>query len=145
MKFKPKFKKFGKLPGQPSKLIRIALADLEKVEKSPAYVIDMSRWHEPRGERCYVCLAGAVISRTLSATPGLFKHPCHYGKEYYALLALNCFRMGKISNAFFYLDLHEDYEVQDIDVPNNLSIYWAPNAFKKYLNTLADSLESQGF
>lgn len=54
------------LPRLPSELLALALADLEVVEKSADYVVDMSVWHSPharRGGLCSVCMAGAVLTR----------------------------------------------------------------------------------
>ena len=42
-----RFKKFGKLPGKPSALIRLALHDLALVERSKKYRVDMGSWHMP--------------------------------------------------------------------------------------------------
>lgn len=57
------------LPDKPSELIRVALADLAKVEADPRYVVDMGMWHEPLAPpfdgKCAVCLAGAVMAGTL--------------------------------------------------------------------------------
>jgi hypothetical protein len=38
-----------KLPKKPSALLRLALADLEKAEKSPRVKINMGEWHETNG------------------------------------------------------------------------------------------------
>lgn len=58
------------LPDKPSELIRLAVADLERAEASPDYIIDMGCWHEPiPNGLCAVCFAGAVIAGTLGAHP----------------------------------------------------------------------------
>lgn len=65
------------LPNVPSKLILIALGDLEKMERAKGYQIDMEVWHDPdphgvvaaaqvenkdaKSEVCSVCLAGSVM------------------------------------------------------------------------------------
>lgn len=55
------------LPNKLSALIRVALADLERVEADPDYIVNMSEWHRPmRDGKCMVCFAGAVISRHIS-------------------------------------------------------------------------------
>ena len=153
MKFKPKFKKFGKLPGKPSKLIRLALADLELAENSKEYRIEMRTWHKPhiysfmtaapRTTRCYVCLAGSVMAGTLGGNVRNWLSPNSYPKECRALLALDYFRTGRIQSGFELLGLN-NYDVNNINIIGDF-YRRRPKAFKKYLNTLADSLESQGF
>jgi hypothetical protein len=58
------------LPDKPSDLIRQGLADLEKVEKDPRYIVDMGAWHDPRPHSevgaCAVSFAGAVIARLVN-------------------------------------------------------------------------------
>ena len=64
------------LPDAPSKLINLAIDDLEKVEKSNKFEVDMSTWvekfyedyetsHKAKGAVCSVCLAGSVMVKTL--------------------------------------------------------------------------------
>lgn len=56
-------------PSKPSELIRLALRDLRAVERSKKYTVDMGSWHEPNEDTgvCHVCLAGAVMARSLKA------------------------------------------------------------------------------
>lgn len=64
-----------KLPDKLSDLIRVAVADMRKVAKNPAYVLDAYTWHEPREADdgslgpCLVCMAGAVMAGTLGSDP----------------------------------------------------------------------------
>lgn len=60
------------LPDEPSKLIRVALRDLEKCENDFRYRVDMSFWHNASEETgvCSVCLAGATLAKTMGAPPG---------------------------------------------------------------------------
>lgn len=59
------------LPDKPSKLIRLALKDEDKANRSPRYKMHMNVWHEvytfDRKELCHVCFAGAVMAFTLGA------------------------------------------------------------------------------
>ena len=50
-----------------SDLIAIALTDLEACEADPYYEIDMGHWHgtPPFRTTCHVCLAGAVMAKTV--------------------------------------------------------------------------------
>ena len=52
------------LRARPSQKIRLAVADLEMIERSPHYEIDMETWHTPSAgnNACRVCLAGAVMA-----------------------------------------------------------------------------------
>jgi hypothetical protein len=60
------------LPDKLSALIRVAVADMRKVQADPRYELDARTWHEPRDTDdnkavCAVCMAGAVMANTLSA------------------------------------------------------------------------------
>lgn len=58
------------LPTTASRLIELALSDLESVEADSRYAVNMERWHEPMEDGiCRVCLAGAVMARTLQIEP----------------------------------------------------------------------------
>lgn len=60
---------------KPSQLLRVAVADLKKVEKDERYVVDMDRWHRPLftsnsgGIKCHVCLAGSALAKSLGISP----------------------------------------------------------------------------
>lgn len=55
----------GGLPDKFSDFLELALQDLEDIEMSRFYNVDMGRWHVPSasGVRCTVCLAGAMMAR----------------------------------------------------------------------------------
>ncbi len=96
-----------KPPKKLSRLIRLALADLAKVERSKKYVVDMTwSWHSPQPSgKCAVCLAGSVMAKTLNVPPDRFANPRYYdfSDEWLdALLMLNDVRQGCLS-----LDLNE--------------------------------------
>jgi len=55
------------LPNKLSALLRIAVEDAQKIEKTPGYVLDMSVWHSPANGPCAVCLAGSVMALRLRA------------------------------------------------------------------------------
>ena len=63
------------LPNTPSELLSLALDDLEKCEQDTLYGVLMDAWHEPvfdedhEFQRCDVCLAGAVMAKTLDVDP----------------------------------------------------------------------------
>jgi hypothetical protein len=92
------------LPDKLSDLIELALKDLELVEKDPRYRVDMSQWHYGAEKVCVVCLAGAVIAKTLGAprnktyTPG----KCSSDNRV-KLRALDMVRCGYLNDAVRYV------------------------------------------
>ena len=55
-----------RLPERLGALLEVGLGDLRACEASGGYRVEMRRWHEPaRDGRCRVCLAGAVMARSL--------------------------------------------------------------------------------
>ena len=91
-----------KLPNKLSDCIDVALADLAKVERSKKYIVNMAIWHLAVEEKCAVCLAGAVMAKTLDlpATEDRFD-PVGFGKHNdFRLAALNYLRCGSPRLAF---------------------------------------------
>lgn len=141
------FKNIGKLPGKPSELIRLALKDLAKVERSKKYKIDMTKWHavwpqEVTKEICCVCLAGSVIAKTLGATPDRSMTPGDFD-EGMALGALDYFRRGEIHEGFIALELPLSKKIP-------VKIYICPyetnkKEFGKDMRYLIRLLEKEGF
>lgn len=129
------------LPSLPSALIRLALSDLTKCEADPRYAINMGVWHDPHHEDriCHVCLAGAVMAKTLARAHNRISHP--YDTPYsHQLAALDHFRTGDISSAFRLLR---------IPLPPGIPIYIIilpydedPIAFHTAMSDLASLLES---
>lgn len=139
-----KFKKFGKLPGQPSKLIRLALSDLKKVERSKKYVVDMENWHLPIKGKCHVCLAGSVISKSLVGKPFEGLSPSFFNiKVKHALMAIDAFRKGECCDAFFLLSL--DFSVGYSFTRNIIEYELNKKLFHEQLHKLADDLEEAGY
>lgn len=110
-----------KLPNKLSKLILMALEDLETLENTPGFKIDMNVWVEKKYSNEYaVCLAGVVMSLSLDALAiildalAIIKEanyalitPQDFGmKNAYKLYALNSVTTGRIGVALsqFYLD-----------------------------------------
>lgn len=94
--------KTKKLSDSPGRLILQALKDLETCENMPdKYVIDMAEWHLPYNGKCYVCLAGSVMSMSLDVDPGIFVSPAWFGGEgewetMEKLRFLNAVRLGML-------------------------------------------------
>lgn len=98
MPTKAKSKKPVTLPDKPSALIRLALQDLEKAEKSRLYAIEMRDWHAPKGV-CEVCFAGSVMAYSLGAKRHDLVTPRYFDDDTRRkLIALNFFRCGRIED-----------------------------------------------
>lgn len=146
------------LPDLPSALIRLALADLREVEKlSDVYVVNMSAWHSPNGAgdgRCEVCLAGAVLARTLGFSPedhmitNLHRISNQTRRK---MSALNAFRTGLVfdamqimlENSREYQDNEELFEGMHTDVPEYSEK--TREAFHAAMARMADELEKLGY
>lgn len=149
-----KFRKFGKLPGKPSELIRLALSDFIAAEKK--FEINMSRWYVVNG-KCSVCFAGAVMAGTLGKTRDDVKElgltnddgefelfPRYLGREGPALAALNEFREGRLDAGFRQLGLKlpphvfEKVDIYSYTRQTRLS-------FRRDMRALATALEKEGY
>lgn len=89
-----------KLPNKPSKLLELALKDLRAVEADGRYIVDMCTYHNKRskGGKCHVCLAGAVMAKSLKAKCGESYAPYSYEAGVRdQLFTLKCFCDGVIS------------------------------------------------
>lgn len=144
------------LPHKPSDLIRVAIVDLEKAEKSDKYRIEMEDWHAPKSDKiCEVCLAGSVMAFTLEWDPSKDLNPNDNDNPELLqnqLYALNEFREGYVNFGFSYLSNTDEYkEFEDYDVlsePFNREItpYREDSElFKREMITLASDLEKAGY
>jgi hypothetical protein len=142
-----------KLPYKPSKLLTIALKDLQKVEKlKKDYRIDMWDYHQASyssSDTCSVCLAGAVMARTLKTPKTKTVHPEVFGDHnHYALRAIDLFRMGECDTAFEYLGIHDDlYRLSGSDRFNReMPEYKGKGVrFKNAIKKLIGDLKKAGF
>ncbi len=154
----PKFKKYGPLPQQPSKLIRVALKDFAKVERSARFKINMQNWvYKKNGKPCEVCLAGAVMVGTLKQpVPRKLDKDEEFSllpdggswniqpPETPALMALNCLREGNIRQGFIEMGLDfPEHFLSSVKIPD----YTKKNRvkFRAAMNELADALEKEGY
>lgn len=132
------------LPKKPSALIRVAIQDLELCEKDPRYEINMSTWHTPSNGLCFVCLAGATMSKTLEVAPDRYyatQSDAFVANEK-QLLALNEFRTGEVNVALRLLKLERPDAIPPyIDI---LPYQRNPADFKHDMYKLADNLEKAG-
>jgi hypothetical protein len=134
-----------KLPKTPSKLLRIALTDLMAVEKSKKYRIDMGMWHHGAvegGQKCEVCMAGAVMAKTLKVPDDEWRDPGDFNSSDITkkLFAINLLRVGNISEACYFLGVKNKANMQ---VPV-ISYDDSPKEFKKDMRKLIKTLEKAG-
>lgn len=131
-----------KLPKTPSKLLAIALTDLVKVERSKKYVVAMNTWHLANDpDRCQVCLAGAVMAKTLKADDQLTLEPDHFGINSEKLQAINYFRVGYIEQACAVLEIRNKLEADVISMPSYEN---SPQEFKKQMRKMIKTLAKVG-
>ena len=129
---------------KPSELIRVALNDLMRCYNDSEYVVSMGAWHVPNLASCQVCLAGAVMAKTLGSDSNQLFGPSSFSRPIDSILwALNELRMGAVSSAFGYLELgfaggskfNRDITSWHVD-----SI-----RFMGDMNQLADDLHAEGY
>lgn len=131
-----------KLPDKPSALIRVALRDLEKCERSRQYRIDMSTWHRPNGQ-CSVCLAGAVMSQTMQVPASKKIGPYDFKNQNIRakLFALNAFRGGFVGDGLTDMGIENPLLTQTANVT---SYNRDPIQFKSDMRRLASLLSKAG-
>lgn len=133
-----------KLPDTPSALIRLALLDLEKCEKSKRYEVNMGEWHTPNGV-CKVCLAGSVMAQTMHCSPQklLVPNSEFFDRDTYTKLsALNEFRTGSIEFGFYDIGIDKPDSIpNDMDVAD---YHLGPTRFKRDMRKLATMLAKEG-
>lgn len=137
---KPRTKR---LPRKLSRLILVALEDLEKVERSKRYVVDMKLFHVPIDGVCHVCFAGGVMAMRLGCSPQTFQSEAFEEMDIETarkLFALNYARTGKFQ--FAAGELGFSYEViPDSDITPYES---NPAQFKADMRSAAAMLAARG-
>lgn len=92
------------LPNKFSDLLELALSDLESCEADPRFQIRMCDWLRVKDETCYVCLAGAVMAKTLGAPLTETSLPSFYDLyDRQKLVALDSLRLGLVETAFIFV------------------------------------------
>ncbi len=133
------------LPDKPSELIRLALNDLALCAADPNYSIEMYEWHKPRDDGvCQVCLAGAVMAKSLNARPTAELYPHHF-PDRQKIKALDDFHDGLVCRA---LDqLGQDLSKWGHGARNReITPYRTDSvAFTADMRQLADDLEAAGY
>jgi hypothetical protein len=106
------------LPDLPSDLLSMALQDLCAVEQSTQeYAIDMTKWHVPGRGVCYVCLAGALLTRFLEMDE-LVHHPQGRFDDvtFQKLGAVDLFRCGSLRSGVRFMGLPVPPGLCDMEV-----------------------------
>jgi len=131
------------LPRKMSKLIRIALRDLEKAEKSRSYIVDMGTWHLPVDNKCYVCLAGSAMAFSLNVKKNEFHTPSDLAGNAEQLSAIDWLREGDVSFAAGDLDLRVTNKMRKMN-RSVAQYYEDPKQFKRDMRKLARDLAAEG-
>ncbi len=140
-----------KLPDVPSKLLNAAVDDLEAVERSKRFAVNMANFVYEAGGPCEVCLGGAAlvcsldVKRDVYGKPSLYAYPDSARQK---AIALDYFRQGEIESALGELGYSED----DIDsVTEKLGCHFDvcyydtnPTLFKAQMRSLARQLKAVG-
>jgi len=88
-----------RLPNKLSELLRLSVADARKVAVDPRFKLDMRTWIEitERGGPCHVCMAGAVMVKTMRIRRRRWFFPTDI-----RLQAINAMRTGYFTGAAIY-------------------------------------------
>lgn len=149
------------LPYLPSELIRVALADLAKVEADPVhYTVSMGVWHATEGRalanwlrpHCLVCFAGAVMAGTCGVPPSRSAVPendTFMPWDRNRLFALNAFRQGAVGVGLrFMFAPWQVAAAHKAGAPVVARIPWYekdPVAWRAAMVNLADTLQAAGW
>lgn len=153
----------------PSGLIRLALGDVEAVERAHNFAIAMPNWFAQRGDgKCFVCFTGALILAELGLDrlASTVKAPTYrqagiqimsVGKiyEFYGtelaekLMSLDSFRSGNWRQGIFDTGFATDEATEEKLLDDlgklRLPVYYAdPEGFKRVMREAADILEGAG-
>jgi hypothetical protein len=85
-----------KLPEKASALLRIAVEDARKLQKTKGFKLNMRDWVAPKGKACEVCMAGAVMVCRLGVRTDRYVMPDSTDFED-ALECINSMRCGRFS------------------------------------------------
>ena len=91
---------------KPSMLVTLAIEDLARCKADPRYFVDMTDWHNhgSNTEACSVCLAGAVMAKSLDVPRnGTYGPSDFYDRVGRPLQVLEMFRKGRVVEGLRYL------------------------------------------
>ena len=132
------------LPDKPSELLALAVADLAKVEASPEYEVNMDDWHQPKkGGVCCVCMAAAVMAKTLKVDRLITRMPSDFETDTRKKLsAIDYLRVGDLEYALNILGIdHPRFLVSKIDVAD---YHDDPKQFKEDMRAIIEALKREG-
>ena len=98
------------LPNKPSDLLELALSDLEKCSKDKRYKLNMHTWHAKNNfskeKLCHVCMAGAVMAKTLNVGIDEIKNVDSFTFETRdKIMAIDALRQGLFLSACVFLGI----------------------------------------
>ncbi len=134
-----------KLPSKPSELIKLAIKDLQACRADPKYEIRMICWHVPVYGKCLICLAGAVMAKTLKINPVETIDPDDFGTTTGNRLAsLDYFRKGYLHwglRDLGYTKLNQERFKRLVHVPDYET---NPDAFISEMLDMANQFKKAG-
>lgn len=146
------------LPDKPSALIRLAIADMKSCAEDSDYELNMNQWHLPsyRGslsegnavDVCKVCMAGAVMAKSLKVNSSREATPRYFGESdtRKKLSALDNFRCGELRSGVRRMCTEAECEL----LPQGMyykfvnNFHTGPTAFYNTMNGFADNFETVG-
>jgi hypothetical protein len=69
-------------------LLETAHRDMKLVKKDTKYIFDVNAFHTAVGNKCHVCVAGAIMAKTLHCYRRDTKYPWQLGREWDLKLCL---------------------------------------------------------
>ena len=125
-----------RLPNKPSKLIRLAIRDLRKVEEDPMYMVHMGAWHSP-DPQCRVCLAGSVMAKSLRAPPSTNTGPEDFDASVSKKLwALDYFRTGDVFGGLDKMEIKTDWDRAASLLPMTMPVPGYRNDREEFINAM---------
>lgn len=137
------------LPDLLSDLLVVGLADLKACENDADYRIKMTDWHKPiEHGLCEVCMAGAVMAKTLGTNIGEAYTPFQemFGANSKKLMAINEVRAGNVRSALRLLDVDVSHDTDyRMDYDNPVGNYHTnPVTFIEQMNSIVEYLVERG-
>ena len=136
------------LPDKPGDLIKVALDNLNKVEKDPMYEVNMrDSWHRPfetdTVQKCSVCFSGEVMAKTmnLSRKNEIMPNNFHYKLER-KIRALDSFRKGNVEYGLLCLNFRKPDNMLPIFRVESYS--HNPRKFKKDMKNMIEFFYGYG-
>ena len=85
------------LPDNLIDLLKLTVADVKLCKADEKYIINMNTWHIPFKKKCSVCMAGAVMAKTLNANPKVMLFPFSFDDNTdYKFQLIECIRSNWI-------------------------------------------------